>query len=298
MADDLILTLGMLDIISLLSSAPLPEQRLRNRAQLMVQSLVRGYLATSLGLLAPADRTPESFTRGAYRFFDHDGVTLPALHAPIERALTTLVPDGQRAFVAHDVSVLNFSGHQRKEDLIAVGNDRTWGYELYQALVLSEEGRPLGAAVTELRNSAGILSSHSAGVLPVTDHLEQAERSVDSVEKLLPNRTLVHLCDREVDDLALLRHMGNRKYVIRCQHLTRGVAVHGEQRPLSEPWQRVRLVEVGEVIRRVDRTKECYQLETLDLDDFQAHQWLREFGLPERAHWLDTGLIQRSNLPP
>ena len=40
------------------------------------------------------------------------------------------------------------------------------------------------------------------------------------------------------------------------------------------------------------------RLETLDLDDFQAHPWLREFGLPERAHWLDTGLIQRSNLPP
>ena len=37
----------------------------------MVQSLVRGHSATSLGLLAPADRTPESFTRGAYRFFDH-----------------------------------------------------------------------------------------------------------------------------------------------------------------------------------------------------------------------------------
>ena len=65
------------------------------------------------------------------------------------------------------MSVLNFSGHQRKEDLIAVGNDRTWGYELYQALVLSEEGRPLGAAVTELRNSAGILSSHSAGSCPL-----------------------------------------------------------------------------------------------------------------------------------
>ena len=40
------------------------------------------------------------------------------------------------------------------------------------------------------------------------------------------------------------------------------------------------------------------RLETLDLDDFQAHPWPREFGLPERAHWLDTGLIQRSNLPP
>ena len=259
-ASAVLLALGMLDIISLLSHAPLPDQRLRNRAQLMVQSLVRGHSATSLGLLAPADRTPESFTRGAYRFFDHDGVTLPALQAPIEQALAALVPDGHRAFVAHDVSVLNFSGHQRKEDLIPVGNDRTWGYELYQALVISEDGRPLGAAVTELRNSAGILSSQSDRILPFSDHLEQTERAVDAVEKLLPNRSLVHLCDREFDDLALLRHLGDRKYVIRCQHLTRGVTVHGEQRPLWQQLQRVKLVEVGEVVRRVDRKQERYQL--------------------------------------
>ncbi len=260
MAGGVLWPVGMLDIISLLSKAPLPDQRLRSRAQLMVQSLVRGHSATSLGLLSPADRTPESFTRGAYRFFDHDGVTLPALQAPIEQALTALVPQGHRAFVAHDVSVLNFSGHQRKEDLIPVGNDRTWGYELYQALVISADGRPLGAAVTELRNSAGILSSQSVTVLPFTDHMEQTERAVDAVENLLPHRALVHLCDREFDDLALLRHMGNRKYVIRCQHLNRCVTVHGEQRPLFHQLQRVKLSEVGEVVRRVDRTKECYKL--------------------------------------
>lgn len=82
---------------------------------------------------------------------------------------------------------------------------------------------------TELRNSEGILSSQSVSVLPVTDHLEQTERAVDAVEKLPPRRALVHLCDREFDELALLRHMGNRKYVVR--HLTRGVNRHGEQRP-------------------------------------------------------------------
>jgi hypothetical protein len=255
---------GMLDITSFLSAAPLPDQRLRKRAQLMVQSLVRGHSATSLGLLAPADRTPESFTRGAYRFFDHDAVTLPALHAPIEQALTVLVPQGHQAFVAHDVSVLNFSGHQRKEDLIPVGNDHTWGYELYQALVISSDGRPLGAAVTELRNSAGLLSSSSDTVLPFSDHLEQTERAVDTVEKLLPKRSLVHLCDREFDDLALLRHMQGKKYVIRCQHLTRTVSVHGEQRPLSHYLKHVSLSEVGEVVRRSEQPgeskKESYRL--------------------------------------
>lgn len=251
---------GMLDLISLLAKAPLPDKRLRKRAHLMVQSLVRGHSATSGGLLAPADRTPESFTRGAYRFFDHDEVTLPALQAPIEQALSQLVSPHSQAYVAHDLSVLNYSGHQRKEDLIPVGNDRTFGYELYQALVISHDGKPLGAAVTELHNAQGLITSHCADVLPFRDHLEQTERAVDTVEKMLPGRSLIHLCDREFDDLALLRHLGERKYVIRCQHLKRLVTVHGEQRSLASQIERVQLSQVGEVLRRVEHTQKTYQL--------------------------------------
>jgi hypothetical protein len=250
----------MLDFIPLIAKAPLPDKRLRKRAHLMVQSLVRGHSATSHGLLAPADRTQESFTRGTYRFFDHDGVTLPALHAPVKEALTQLVPKNSQAYVVHDVSVLNYSGHERKEDLIPVGNDRTFGYELYQALVLSSDGKPLGAAVTELRNAQGLLSSQSAEVLPFTDHLEQTERAVTTVERLLPDRSLIHLCDREFDDLALLRHMEASKYVIRCQHLNRLVTVHGEQRSLQSQIERVTLSHVAEVVRRVDKSKKTYKL--------------------------------------
>lgn len=94
-----------------MSNAPLPDKRLCERAHLLVQSLARGHSATSQGLLAPVDRTPESFTRGAYRFFDHEEVTLLALQTPIGQALSGLVPLGGRAYVAHDLSVLNFSGH-------------------------------------------------------------------------------------------------------------------------------------------------------------------------------------------
>jgi hypothetical protein len=66
--------------------------------------------------------------------------------------------------VAHDLSALSYSGHNRKEnlipigeDLIPIGKDRTWGYELFQSLVI-KAGIPVGVAVTELRNNHGILS--------------------------------------------------------------------------------------------------------------------------------------------
>ncbi|MBL8636214.1 MAG: hypothetical protein JNM40_23520, partial [Myxococcales bacterium] len=113
----------MLNLETLLQDAPLPDQRLRRRAAKLVQSMVRGHSPSSLGCLAPADDTQEAFTRGAYRFFDHEGVTRTALHAPMQARLREQVSPSQTACVAHDVSVLNYTGHQRKEDLIPVGND-------------------------------------------------------------------------------------------------------------------------------------------------------------------------------
>lgn len=67
----------MLNFQTLLEDAPLPDKRLRNRATLLFQSLLRGQSQNSTGLLTPADRTQESFTRAAYRFFDHQDVSLP-----------------------------------------------------------------------------------------------------------------------------------------------------------------------------------------------------------------------------
>ena len=251
--------LGMVNFQDLLQDTPLPDKRLRTRATLLFQSLLQGQTANSLGMLSPADRTQESFTRGAYRFFDHEEVTLPALHSPMQAALKQLVCPDRRAYVAHDVSVLNYSGHERKEDLIPVGNDHTWGYELFQSLVI-QGGRPLGAAFTELRHSHGLLSSQSTDILPFTDHLEQTERAIDAIEKLLPGCQLVHLCDREFDDLQLLRHLAERPYVIRCKHLSRLVTVHGEEQSLRHCADRVKLRQAGEVVRRLEHSTQTYTL--------------------------------------
>lgn len=153
----------MTDFQTLLETAPLPDLRLRRRAAQLVQSMVRGQSANSLGCLGPADATQESFTRAAYRFFDNDVVTRTALHTPMQLALRELISSAESASVAHDLSVLNYSGHNRKEDLIPVGNDRTWGYELFQSLVI-KAGVPIGAAVTELLCNQGILSSQRSSL--------------------------------------------------------------------------------------------------------------------------------------
>jgi len=51
----------MIDFDGLLQNTPLPDKRLRDRATLLFQSLLRGQSANSIGLLSPADRTQESF---------------------------------------------------------------------------------------------------------------------------------------------------------------------------------------------------------------------------------------------
>ena len=250
---------GMPNFQTLLETAPLPDLRLRRRAAQLVQSMVRGQSANSLGCLGPADATQESFTRGAYRFFDNEDVTRTALHSPMQGALRELISPSETVTVAHDLSVLNYSGHNRKEDLLPVGNDRTWGYELFQSLII-RAGVPVGAAVTELRNNHGILSSQSDETIPFIDHLEQAERAVDSVEKLLPERLLIHLFDREFDDVKLLRHLAARQYVIRCRNLSRIVAVHGEKLSIGKHLESLKLQQAGKVTRRFAQSTQTYSL--------------------------------------
>ncbi len=280
----------MTDFQTLLESSPIPDLRLRRRAAELVQSMVRGHSANSLGCLGPADATQESFTRGAYRFFDNEDMTRTALHTPMQVALRELISPSETVTVAHDLSVLNYSGHNRKEDLIPVGNDRTWGYELFQSLVI-KTGIPVGAAVTELRCSQGILSSQSDETTPFTDHLEQAERAVDSVEKLLPGRLLIHLFDREFDDVKLLRHLASRQYVIRCRNLSRLVAVHGEKLSIGKHLESVKLQQSGEVIRRFAQSTQTYSMWTGETEVTMKNPSLR--GVQKRRQKPQPGVHLR-----
>lgn len=59
---------GMPNFQTLLESSPLPDLRLRRRAAELVQSMVRGQSSSSLGCLAPADRTQESLRAAPIAF--------------------------------------------------------------------------------------------------------------------------------------------------------------------------------------------------------------------------------------
>ncbi len=95
----------------------------------------------------------------------------------------------------HDVSPVDYTRHQRKEDLCQIGDGRGYGYELFSSLILNSAGKPLGSAVVELRTCHGLLSSQSESVLPFIDHYDQVERASVEVARILPGRELVHVAD-------------------------------------------------------------------------------------------------------
>jgi hypothetical protein len=77
------------------------------------------------------------------------------------------------------------------------------------------------------------MSSEHDKPIAFVDHLGQAESGIAAAMRHLPNRELVHVADREFDDVLLQRRLRaqHQLYVIRALNLGRSV-LHGGS-PLS-----------------------------------------------------------------
>jgi hypothetical protein len=250
----------MLNWQQLINNAPLGHKARNKRAATLLQDLLQGHTANSHGVAGASLEMEQTANQGAWRFLDNKHLKLPALYQPVHAALQQSIAVGQRAYILHDVSVVDYSRHDRKEDLCAVGDGRGYGYELFSCLVLDSTGKPLGCMGSELRTMHGLLSWQTEEVLPFVDHLEQAERAMAAAAQVLPGRELVHVADREFDDLQLLRRSKQSLFIIRAQHLGRKVLL-GEQRlTLREATEQVLLQTAGTVKRRQDLTTKEYDL--------------------------------------
>lgn len=198
-----------------------------------------------------AGRAPWAHAMGAYRLFNNESLTLEQMHAMVRSSLGELVEAARRCYVAHDFSVVDYSKHSEKADRVQVGNEAGLGYDLYSALVLDGAGRPLGPVVTELRNAQGCLSSESREPIAFVDHLGQAERGIAASRAHLPGREVVHLMDREFDDVALQRIVSGQHglYVIRAQHVARVVRWSTQKASLGLVAKSVQRDAAGEVER-------------------------------------------------
>jgi Transposase DNA-binding len=241
----------MLPMAQLLAHAPLGDKRLNRRALQIVESLIQGHTSATHGTQGVGHAEPFAHVMGSFRFFDNDRLKLPALYEPCKQGVAQQIAATERCFLVHDISTLDYGQHQSKEDLIRVGNERGYGYDLYSALALNATGRPLGPVVQELRTTKGCLSSESDEPLRFVDHLSQVERGARGARLLLPERVRIHLLDREFDDLQLLRtwQATPEFYVIRCQHLKRRVLWGDQSTSLLAVVDQVPLQAAGALLR-------------------------------------------------
>jgi hypothetical protein len=246
----------MFNLEKCINEAPLGDQRRNDRALEIVTTLIQGgQTGAADGVHAPGEAGVWAHAMGSFRFYSNAAVLLPNLYEPCRAALAELVPEGHRAYVIYDVSLVDYSHHQAKADRIPIGDGRGRGYELFSALVLDEQGRPLGPVMQELRTAKGCLSSEGYEPFPFVDHYSQVERGSRAAHFHLPGRDLVQVMDREFDELALERTLtdGSTKYVIRAQHLGRKVLLGGRPTTLRNAVRAARRRIAGTVEREGKR---------------------------------------------
>ncbi len=225
----------MLDVQWLIAAAELGDPQRNPRVHTLVLDLIRGAGAGTDGAATAGTRAPHAHTIGAFRFFNNPAITLPALYDIVRAGLREAVAPGARAYVLHDVSVVDFSSHHAKRDRRVIGNGHGDGYELCTALVLDADGRPLGPVAQALRTADGVWSSDAVTLQPDIDHHAQYVAHVAAAAAHLPGRWLIHVIDREGDDVWLQRALTSavESYVIRAQHLRRTVRHRGLEVPLA-----------------------------------------------------------------
>ncbi len=167
----------------------------------LLQDLLQGHTANSHGIAGASPEPDQTANQGAWRFLDSKHPNLPSLYQPVHAALAQKIPVGQRAYILHDVSVVDYSRHERKEDLGCRQGRHKQGMSCFSACCAGWRGQAAWAVWARSRWTIhGLLSWQTKEVPPFVDHLEQTERAVGAAALLLPGRQLVHVADREFDD--------------------------------------------------------------------------------------------------
>jgi len=182
-------------------------------------------VATGLRVLA-ADGSRTAADLAAWRFYDNDAVSLPALAAPLlVRARAAVAATCQDyALCVHDQSGLHFTRHQAKLDRKTLYSRDDLGYELSSALLLSDQdGQPLAPAYLALAAADGVYSTRRVKKLPGRPWVDEVNRTMGYLAQQAFARPLVHIIDRALDKLLQLRRLARcqRLFLIRANEVRR-----------------------------------------------------------------------------
>lgn len=255
-------------------------------------------------------------TRAAYRFFDHERVTMQALLSPHHEATAARVAEHPVVLAVQDSTSLNYSAHPATEGLgpLNTTRDHSVGLWMHDTLAFTPEGVPLGLLDVQCwaRDPAKQGQRATRHTRRIADKesmkwLNSFARAC-TLQARCPDTTVVSVGDRESDIYELLVRAnapGAAKLLIRAERTRRMTAEHGAlwtymaQQPLAGE-------RVLELPRRGARASRQAQLEIrfahveLKAPKRKAHLprlklwavWAHEVGAgPEVAEPLDWMLL-------
>lgn len=192
-----------------------------------------------------------SAAQAAWRFFSNDRIGLPELAAPLIECARADVPNACVEFVPVilDWCCLHFGGHKSKRDRVALNHPGGAGYELLDALAISDrDGSPLAPLCFQLRAADGIHTTRAEQVIPAPSVLDGVSPVLDHITAMDLGRPAVFIIDREADSVAHYRawDAAGHRFVIRANDAR--LVLHGdEQMKLGDVATSLSFKRVGKV---------------------------------------------------
>lgn len=196
--------------------------------------------------------------KAAYRFFDHDRVTMDALLEPHRAATIDRIRREPVALVVQDTSSLNYTTHPETQGIGPIG---TWvkgpqGLILHNTLAFRPDGLPLGVVDVDCTardpEKFGTKAERKLGPIENKESYKWIKPldTVRHVADQCPNTKVVVVCDREADIFELFLALEEKKvdFLIRAS----------ESRELHRKKQRLwphmeTLTEAGRMVVNVPR---------------------------------------------
>jgi hypothetical protein len=180
----------------------LGDRRLNQRLQQIVSDLSQHPQST-----IPQASGTWARTKGAYRFFDHAGVTPEVILAGHQAAALERSAPHKIVLLVQDTTSLNYACQEADSGLGSLGNreDKALGLWLHTTLAVDEAGTALGLMQAQMWTrdpaKAGIAASRKKRALVEKESqrwLTSFEESI-RVAGLLPQSRIINVADREGD---------------------------------------------------------------------------------------------------
>ena len=223
-------------------AADLGDQRLVGR----LMQLGEAFFAKPTANI-PQACTTQAATKAAYRFFDHDQVSMEAILQPHYEATEQRLGNHPMVLVAQDTSSLNYTHHPMTEGLGPINTirDKNIGLLLHDTLAFTPQGTPLGLLDVQCwaRDPAEAGKRHQRYGKSIEEKESykwlKSYRRVCAVQARCPQTQLIVMADREADIYELfVEHRQTRKraeLLIRAEK-SRNRTLTDEEQQIQRLW--------------------------------------------------------------